>query len=112
MSLFTASHSVKLYTQWKQARPSERQQAVHTLCPGYSRGTVDSQEASKQRQQRTPPLGEEEPNLCPWNLCSKVAPSGPALENSPLTNSQAGQKVSALHSWKKQYVARAVEPSG
>ena len=112
VSLFTTSHSVKLHTKWKQARPSEAQQVIHMLCPCYSRVTVDSHGASKQRWQVTPPLGEEEPNLRPWNLCSQVAPSGPALENSPLVNSQAGWKVSTPHSWKKQYVARAVEPSG
>lgn len=36
VSLFTTSHSVKVYTKWNQARPSERQQVIHTLCLGYS----------------------------------------------------------------------------
>lgn len=35
LCLFTTSHSVKVYTKWKQARPSERQQVIHTLCPCY-----------------------------------------------------------------------------
>lgn len=112
VSLFTTSHSVKVYTKWKQARPSERQQVIHTLCPGYLKESLSTLTGPASRgdgshhhlERRNQPVSLE-PLL--WSRPEWPCPG--EFTPGELTGWMASLYSRQL---KKQYVARAVEPSG